>query len=75
MVRNNKHNTDPLLRSGREFIGEFGDAFEIEVVGRGDSHLEKDGDIVGECKQRQWLPGLMTEEPSIDSETGRETPA
>ena len=48
MIRDHEDNTYPFLRKGRQFVGEFGDAFEVEAVGRRDGHLEKDSDISGD---------------------------
>ena len=48
MIRDLEDNTYPFLRKGRQFVGEFGDAFEVEAVGWRDGHLEKDSDIFGD---------------------------
>ena len=41
VIGNNEQNTYPLLRSGRQFVDEFHDAFEIEVVLWGDGYLKE----------------------------------
>ena len=45
MIRDHKDNTDFFLHHGRQFIGEFSDALEVETMGWRDSHLEQDCDI------------------------------
>ena len=41
MIWNDKDNANPFLRIERQFVDEFSDAFEVEVVGWRDGYLEK----------------------------------
>ena len=45
MIGDHEDNAYPFLREGRQFIGEFGDALEVEVEGWRDGHLEQDCDV------------------------------
>ena len=47
MIRDHEDNTYPFLREGRQFVGESGDAFEVEAVGWRDGHLDIFGDVNG----------------------------
>lgn len=45
VIRDDEYNAYPFLCSGRQFIDEFSDAFEVEDVGWKNGHLEKDCDV------------------------------
>ncbi len=45
MIRNHKDNAYSSLCRGRQFVGEFGNALEVEVVARRDGPLGQDSDV------------------------------
>jgi len=57
MIRNDKDNTNPFLRIERQFVDEFSDAFEVEVVGWRDNYLEKSCDIFGDGSRVEGFCG------------------
>ena len=46
MIRDHDNNAYSFLRLGRQFVGEFGAALEVEAAGWRDRHLEQDSDVL-----------------------------